>query len=312
MTAATRGGRDTVGTGGPTAQRPSLRDRLAAAGIDRTVLLALPAALTIALLFVYPFLYGFQLSFQPLQGGGPLANYRDFFSDPYQASTVTKTLRLALPAALLNVAVSVPIAHKLRRPGRYRRVITTLLILPVTLGTVLVAQGLIRYLGPQGWFNQTLIALGLVDDPLQLTNNYAGVFAALIIAGFPLALLIVLGHASGIDPDVEKAAATLGAGPVTRFWRVTFPLMLPGVSIAFMLAFVAAFAVFPSAVLVGNPSGETRVISIAAAQAAREQFDYPMASAIAMVMAAVELVVIGAVLSVRSRLYRGSTAGGKG
>ncbi|MBA2578940.1 MAG: ABC transporter permease subunit [Euzebyaceae bacterium] len=290
----------------------SLRHRLAAVGLDRVVLLAIPAAATIGLLFVYPFLYGLGLSFQPLDGGGVFANYRAFFNDAYQASTIAKTLRLALPAALLNVAVSVPIAHKMRRPMRFKRLITTALILPVTLGTVLVAEGLIRYFGPQGWFNQALLGLGLIDAPLRLTNNYVGVFASLVITGFPLALLIVLGHASGIDPDVEKAAATLGAGPTQRFWKVTFPLMLPGVSIAFMLAFVAAFAVFPSAVMVGNPSGETRVISIAAYQAAYEQFDYPMASTIAMVMAAVELAVIGVILGLRSRLYRGATSGGKG
>jgi putative spermidine/putrescine transport system permease protein len=300
-----------------TAERPaqggrSLRHRLAAAGVDRVVLLAIPAAATIGVLFVYPFLYGFGLSFQPLEGGGILANYQAFFSDAYQSSTIAKTLRLALPAALLNVAVSVPIAHKMRRPMRFKRLVTTALLLPVTLGTVLVAEGLIRYFGPNGWFNQALLASGLIDAPLALTNNYIGVFASLVITGFPLALLIILGHASGIDPDVEKAAATLGAGPVECFWKVTFPLMLPGVSIAFMLAFVAAFAVFPSAVMVGNPSGETRVISIAAYQAAYERFDYPMASTIAMVMAGVELAVIGVILGLRSRLYRGATAGGKG
>jgi putative spermidine/putrescine transport system permease protein len=302
--------------GGVAAEQPvtavSWRDRLALLGIDRVVLLALPAVAVIGLLFIYPFLYGFGLSFQPRAGGGMLANYQAFFSDPYQSSTIWKTLRLALPAALLNVAVSVPIAHKMRGPLRFKRSITTALILPVTLGTVLVAQGLIRYFGPSGWFNQALVATGLVDDPLRLTNNYIGVFASLVITGFPLALLIVLGHASGIDPDLEKAAATLGAGPTERFWKVTFPLMLPGVTIAFVLAFVAAFAVFPSAVMVGNPSGETRVISIAAYQAAYEQFDYSLASTIAMVMAAVELVVIGVVLGLRSRLYRGATTGGKG
>jgi putative spermidine/putrescine transport system permease protein len=296
----------------PVPARRALRHRLAAVGIDRLVLLAIPAAATIALLFVYPFLYGLGLSFQPLDGGGALANYRAFFNDAYQASTIAKTLRLALPAALLNVAVSVPIAHKMRQPMRFKRLITTALILPVTLGTVLVAEGLIRYFGPNGWFNQALLGLGLIDSPLPLTNNYVGVFASLVITGFPLALLIVLGHASGIDPDVEKAAATLGASPTQRFWKVTFPLMLPGVSIAFLLAFVAAFAVFPSAVMVGNPSGETRVISIAAYQAAYEQFDFPMASTIAMVMAAVELAVIAVILGLRSRLYRGATAGGKG
>ncbi|MGI8873529.1 MAG: ABC transporter permease [Egibacteraceae bacterium] len=294
------------------AGRWRLTERLAALGVDRVVLLALPAAAVIGLLFIYPFLYGLGLSFQPRQGGGILANYLGFFNDGYERSTISKTLRLALPAALLNVAVSVPIAHKLRQPVRGKRLLTTVLILPVTLGTVLVAQGLIRYFGPAGWFNQALVALGLVDAPLSLTNNYIGVFASLIITGFPLSLLLILGHASGIDPDVERAAATLGAGPTRRFWTVSLPLMLPGITIALVLAFVAAFAVFPSAVMVGNPSGSTRVISIAAYQAAFERFDYSMASTIAMIMAAVELVVIGVVLGARSRLYRGATSGGKG
>ncbi|MDQ3030137.1 MAG: ABC transporter permease, partial [Actinomycetota bacterium] len=58
----------------PVPARRALRHRLAAVGIDRLVLLAIPAAATIALLFVYPFLYGLGLSFQPLDGGGALAN----------------------------------------------------------------------------------------------------------------------------------------------------------------------------------------------------------------------------------------------
>lgn len=286
----------------------SLRRRLVDVGIDRSLWLAVPALLLIGALFIYPFFYGLSLSVSPAEGG-PLANYQRFFADPYERGTIRITLGLALPAALLNVALAIPVAHRLRVPRRFTRLLTTVLILPVTLGTVLVAQGMIRYFGPIGWFNQAVMALGLTDTPLQLTNNWTGVFLSLIITGFPLTLLLILGHASGIDPDVERAASTLGAGPVARFWRVTFPLMLPGISIAFVLAFVAAFAVFPSATMVGNPAGETRVLSIAAYQAAFERYDYPMASAIAMLMGAIELAVIVVVFGLRSRLYRGSTAG---
>ena len=68
---------------------------------------------------------------------------------------------------------------------------------------------------------------------------------------------------------------------------------------------------FPSAVLVGNPAGETRVISIAAYQAAYEHYDYPYASAIAMIMGLIEGVIVALVLAGRTRFYVGST-GGKG
>jgi putative spermidine/putrescine transport system permease protein len=289
-----------------------LRERLAERGIDRVLWLVLPAAALLGMLFVYPFVYGLGLSVQPNEGAPVIGNYVRFFSDDFERSTIWKTLVLAIPAAVVNVGISIPIAYKMRGPVRNKRLITTLLVMPATLGTVLVAEGLIRYFGPIGWFNQFLMAIGLIDGPLRLTHNYVGVMASLIITGFPLSLLLVLGHASGIDPDLERAAATLGAGPSERFRRVVLPLMLPGITIAFILAFVAAFSVFPSAVMVGNPAGETRVISIAAYQAAFERFDFPMASAIAMIMAAVQFAIVAFVFLLRGRLYRGSTSGGKG
>lgn len=289
-----------------------MRERLASHGIDRVLWLLLPAAALLAILFVYPFLYGLGLSIQPQEGTPVIGNYVRFFSDDYERSTIWKTFALAIPAAAINVGLSIPVAYKLRGPVRHKRLITTLLVMPATLGTVLVAEGLIRYFGPAGWFNQFLMAVGISDGPLRLTHNYIGVMASLIITGFPLSLLLVLGHASGIDPDLERAAATLGAGPSERFRRIVLPLMLPGITVAFVLAFVAAFAVFPSAVMVGNPSGDTRVISIAAYQAAFERFDYQMASAIAMIMAVVQFTVVGLVFLIRSRLYRGSTGGAKG
>lgn len=296
-----------VATQSPTA----VRHRLAERGIDRQLLLLVPAAGFVALLFVYPFLYGVGLSFQPAQGDA-LSTYRRFFSDSYEADTIWTTLRISLPAALINVGASVPIAYRMRGRFRGKRLLTTILVIPITLGTVLTAQGLLNFLGPTGWFNRALLASGLVDAPVRLTNNYWGVLLSLVITGFPFAFLLVLSYLSGIDPSLERAAATLGAGRRERFRRITLPLLAPGLATTFCLTFVLAFSVFPSAVLVGDPAGSTRVISIAAYQAAYERFDYSMAAAIAVIMGVVELVVIGAVLGWRALLYTGSTAGGKG
>jgi len=289
----------------------SWRHRLAERGIDRTLLLLVPAGIFIVLLFIYPFCYGLGLSFQPRAGGGPFANYRAFFSDAYQRDSIWITLKLSLPAALLNVLASIPIAYHLR--GRYRgkRLITTILVVPITLGTVLTAEGLLNFLGPNGWFNRVLRDLHLIDGSIRLTNNYWGVFFSLVITGFPFAFLLVLSYLSGIDPTLERAAATLGASPWQRFRWVMLPLLAPGLATTFCLTFVLAFSVFPSAVLVGNPAGSSRVLSLVAYQAAYEQYDYSMASAIAMIMGVIELLVVALVLVWRSRFYAGST-GGKG
>ncbi len=298
----------TAGAGA--ADRVPLRIRLASRGIDGVTLLIVPALLSVILLFVYPFLYGLVLSFQP-KDGVLLSNYVRFFSDPFLYETIAKTLWLAVPVTLLNILISVPVAMRVRLMRR-QRALTTILILPITLGTVLVAEGLLNYLGPQGWLNRTLIAIGLLDDPVRLVHNYWGVFLSLVITGFPFTFLLTLSYITGIDPSLEQAASTLGASARQRFQRIFLPLLASGLAITFCLSFVQAFSVFPSAVLLGAPAGPTRVISIAAYEAAFEQYDYSLASAIAMLMGLVQLVIVVAVLAARGMLYRGATTGGKG
>ena len=195
----------------------------------------------------------------------------------------------------------------MRGPFRGKRLLTTILVVPVTLGTVLIAEGLLRYLGPRGWFNRTLIELGpdRRADPAR-----AQLLGRAVLAdhhGLPVRVPADPRYLSGIDPTLERAAATLGAGPWQRFRRITLPLLAPGLATTVLPYFVLAFAVFPSASLVGEPSGSTRVISIAAYHAAFEEYDYSMGSAIAMIMGAVELAVIGLLLFGRSRLYSGPT-----
>jgi putative spermidine/putrescine transport system permease protein len=289
---------------------PSLRTRLAVRGLDGTTLLVLPGLLLLIALFVYPFLYGVVDSLIPKQGAW-YANYVKFFSDPFEYNTIAATLWLALPVTIVNLALAVPIAFRVRLMHR-QRLLTTILVLPITLGTVFVADGLLTFLGPRGWFNHGLQVLRILSDPVKLTNNYWGVFASLLITGFPFAFLLVLSFITGIDLAIEQAAATLGADARRRFLRVFLPLLVPGLAITFCLSFVQAFAVFPSALLLGAPAGPTRVISIAAYQAAFEQYDHSLGSAIALIMGAVELVVVLIVLGLRSLFYRGPAAGTKG
>lgn len=291
-------------------RRPSLRKRLAARGLDGTTLLVLPGVVFTLALFVYPFLYGLVDSLSPKQGPW-FANYVAFFTDPFQYRTIGATLWLALPVTIINVLVAIPIAFRVRLMRR-QRLLTTILVLPITLGTVLVADGLLNYLGPRGWFNQTLMLIGVLDSPVKLTNNYWGVFASLVITGFPFAFLLTLSYVTGIDSAIEQAAATLGAKARQRFVSIFLPLLAPGLVVTFCLCFVQAFSVFPSAVLLGAPAGPTRVIAIAAYQAAFEQYDHSLGAAIAIIMGLVQLVIVLAVLGLRPLFYRGPVAGTKG
>jgi putative spermidine/putrescine transport system permease protein len=295
---------------GTAAAGVGLRLRLARRGLDGVTLLVLPAAIFLVALFVYPFLHGLIASFQPKEGDW-LANYRRFFGEPFLYGTIGKTLAVAVPATLINLLLSVPIAMRVRRM-RHQRLLTTILVLPITLGTVLVAEGLLNYLGPQGWLNRTLLTAGLVDSPIRLVHNYWGVLLGLFISGFPFTFLLTLSYVSGIDPSLERAAATLGARPAARFRHIVLPLLASGLAIAFCLTFVQMFSVFPTAVLLGEPAGATRVISIAAYVAAYEEYNDSFAAAIAMVMGFVQLGIVALVLALRRLLYRGPAGGAKG
>jgi len=282
------------------------------APFDRTLLLVVPAAAFMLLLFVYPFIYGLLLSFNPAKGAGPLANYRTFFTTDNLWPTIWTTLRLALPATIINVGLALPIAYRMRGKSSFQRIVTTILVVPITLGTVLIAEGMLTYFGPRGWLSQFLQLIHLYEGPIRLTHNYTGVLLSLIVSGFPFAFLLILSYITGIDPVLPRAAATLGANPAAQFRHIYLPLLAPGLAMCFCLAFVQAFSVFPSAVLLGAPAGPTRVISIAAYEAAFEQYDYSLASAIAMIMGFVQLLIVAAVLALRNAFYRGPVVGGKG
>ena len=295
----------------------SLRHRLAERGVDTSLLMLAPALVFALALFIYPFSYGIGLTFQPSAtiqqtwGGGVFANYVAFFKDAFLFDSVWLTMRLALPVAVFNVLASIPVAFKLRQRFRGKKLLTTLVVLPITLGTVLTAQGLLIFAGRQGWLNRFLIQTGLIDQPIAFVNNYWGVVFSLVISGFPFAFLLISSYLSGIDPSIEAAAKVMGANWHQRFRRVILPLLAPGLATTSILTFVLAFSVFPSARLVGDAMGSTRVMSLMAFRAFGEQNDYPMASTIAIMMGLIELVVIALVLLWRSSMYKGST-GGKG
>jgi len=301
----------------PPKSTASLRHRLAERGVDASLLMLVPALVFALALFVYPFSYGIGLTFQPSPaiqqawGGGVFANYVAFFKDSFTFDSVWLTMRLALPVAIFNVLASIPVAFKLRQRFRGKKLLTTLVVLPITLGTVLTAQGLLIFAGRQGWLNRFLIQVGLIDQPIAFVNNYWGVVFSLVISGFPFAFLLISSYLSGIDPSIEAAAKVMGANWHQRFRRVILPLLAPGLATTSILTFVLAFSVFPSARLVGDAMGSTRVMSLMAFRAFGEQNDYPMASTIAIMMGFIELVVIALVLLWRSSMYKGSS-GGKG
>jgi putative spermidine/putrescine transport system permease protein len=279
------------------------------------ILLSLPAVLLVLGLFFYPLLNGLTTSLHPTQNSTVLSltNYMQFFRDPDQVAIIWTTFKVALPVTLFSVLVSIPLAYVMRGGIRFERLLTIILILPITLGNVLVAQSMLDYFSPTGWFNRVLLWAHIIPHPLLLLHHWIAVEIALFVQGFPFTFLLILGYMSAINPDLDRASRMLGAKARQTFWRVVLPLSLPGIAVAFCLNFVANFSVFPSANLVGEPSHETRVLAIAAYETAFTNYNIPLGTAIALIMGAIELVVIALVLWLQAKTARGATiSGGKG
>ncbi len=269
-----------------------------------------PSLLYVLVMFVYPFLYGIYLSLRPMKVPGfSLANYIAFFNDQYQYKTIGITFRLAVPNTIVVVAISLLFAYNMRRGIWLERTITTILVLPISLGVILLGQGILGFYGGKGWFNQILEGIGLIEEPLVLTHNFTGVMLSLFMQQFPFCFLMLLGYISGIDPTIENSARTLGANPWVVFRRVMLPLIAPGLAIAFALVFVMSFATFPSAILVGQPNGSTRTIAIAAYAQAFEMFDMSYASAIAVIMGLFQLAALLLIILLRKRMITAATMG---
>ena len=138
---------------------------------------------------------------------------------------------------------------------------------------------------------------------MRLMHNYWGVMLSLVITGFPFTFLLTLSYVTGIDPALEQAGAMLGARARARFFRILLPLLAPGPDHHAGAGVRAGVLGVPVGVLLGAPAGPTRVISIAAYQAAFEQYDYSLASAIAMIMAGVQVLIVVALLALRGLAY---------
>jgi putative spermidine/putrescine transport system permease protein len=169
---------------------------------------------------------------------------------------------------------------------------------------------MMRVFSDGGWINLLLQTVGIPKQ--QLIYNYAGTFIAATMVTIPFVFLLMMGFFGGIDRSLEHAAGTLGASKAARFWRITLPLASPGMVTAFTLALVEAFAVFPSAILVGQPDNATHVLTLPIYAAASQHSDYGSAAAIAMIMTVIELIILVVLVTVRNRIYRGPATGGKG
>ena len=275
---------------------------------SRVAWLALPGAGYLLLVFALPLAILLATSFQAEQGGFSLKGYTDFFSDAYNARVVWNTLKTALTVTGLCLLIGYPVGFAMARASLpVQGLMFLTLILPLSVGVIVKSFAWTILLRSNGMVNQLLMALGLVDEPVKLLFNERGLVIAAVHVFLPFMVLPIFTVARQIDSRMKEAAATLGAGPVHAFWRVTWPLSLPGVvtGCAFVFSMSVSMYVIP-ALLVGD---RYQTLPALMARAYLFMRDRQAGSTMAVVLLLIAVaVVVGNTVLTRRLQARGRTS----
>ena len=188
-----------------------------------------------------------------------------------------------------------------RTQTRYKNLLIMLVVLPLFVGNAVRAAGWMTLFGSKGFLNVTLQNLGLISAPLEIMFTEGAVIAGIIAVNLPYMVLTLQSVIEGINRNVEEAAFSLGAGPLTMFRRVLLPLALPGILAGTILTFILGMNAYATPVLLGGPKFKMMGPLVFG------QFqlnNWPFGAAIAFVLMAATLVLTATANILVQRRYR--------
>jgi putative spermidine/putrescine transport system permease protein len=249
-----------------------------------------PILLFLLAAFIYPVAQLLWLSLFGKAGTFTAEHYQRLFTAPVYFAVLRSTFEIAGWTTLLCIVGGYPIAYLLATTTRKARNSLILwVLLPFWTSFLVRTFAWIVLLGRRGALNSALQSTGLTEQPLDLLFNMTGVMVGMVHALMPLAVLIMLSVMETIDRNLMPAASTLGARGGEAFWRIYFPLSLPGVAAAGLLVFITALGFFITPALLGSP--RQTMITQVVIQQVEEMLNYPFAGAIAMLLLATALAV---------------------
>ncbi|MCU4182488.1 ABC transporter permease [Bosea sp. BH3] len=222
-----------------------------------------------------------------------LKNWIEIATDSYFFEVFLRTFRISILVTLACVLIGVPEAYILNRmsPG-WRSVCLLVVIGPLLVSVVARTLGWALLLGSNGLVNQGLMALGLITTPLEFMFTETGVVIALTHVLIPFMILSVWASLQRLDPQVENAAASLGAGFFTIWRRVILPQVVPGILSGAIIVFALAASAFASPAIIGG-----RRLKVAATLAYDEflnTLNWPLGAAVAvLLLVALVLIIVG-------------------
>lgn len=256
------------------------------------------SALAILAFFALPFLLLFRVSFAAMdpavfQGTGlSLANYAGLL-DPMVTGALANTIILALVVASISIVVAVPATALICRMGRRGQIAWLLAFLTtLALSEVLITFSWQVLLSKRAGISNVLVMLGLWEKSESLSPSYGAMVACLVYVVVPFNVLALYPGFSRLDPSYVEAARTMGASPLRAFLQVAVPILRGPILAAFLTTIVLALGAYVTPRILAEPQDWT--IGVIINQVALTGQNMPYAAAIAVMVLAITLLLVGA------------------
>lgn len=262
------------------------------------ILLGVPALALLLVFFVLPYVEMVTMSFRasgatgaPFGNGYTVAHYAKALTDTYYLGALGNSLLCGLIITVLCLLLSFPLAlHLARSSGRWHVVIYACIVSPLLIGVLVRNFGWMILLAVDGPLNRWLMALDIIDRPMKLLFNQGVVIMALVHVFTPFMVLPIANALRNVNLSLYDASASLGAGKVETFFRVTLPLSFPGVQAGVILVFVLSVAAYVTPALLGGQS--IPLMPAVVVLQLTGSFAWPFGAALAVMMAVATLSLV--------------------
>ncbi len=213
-----------------------------------------------------------------------IANYGKFFAKSFLFESLVNSVEVTLIVTVASILLAYPLAYILAEkvPPRWQRLALLLAILPFWTSYVVRSYSWLLVLSEGGIISNFLLDLGITEDPVSFANNRGATVVGFVHFFVMLLTLTIYANLVQLPPSYRKAAADLGAGPIRSFIYVILPLTLPGIMVGAFLTFVLCIGDYITPQILGG-NRELLLPQTIMLQIARRS-DFPMASALAMVL----------------------------
>ena len=201
------------------------------------------------------------------------------------------SVQIAAIATFFTLLIGYPIAYAIANmPDQWRPTLIMLIILPFWTSFLIRVYAWIGILGQEGFLNQFLIWLGIIDAPLVILNTNIAVYIGIVYTYLPFMILPIYSTLEKMDGSLLEAAQDLGCSRFEAFWLVTWPLSRPGIIAGCFLVFIPTLGEFVIPSLLGGSN--TLMIGKVLWEEFFSNRDWPVASAVAIILLLILIIPI--------------------